>query len=304
MIEVNGLTKCFRGRVAVDGLSFQVPPGQVTGFLGPNGAGKSTTIRMIVGLDRPCAGTSSVNGRPYRRIAAPLREVGALLEAQAFHSGRTGYHHLLYLARSNGIDRRRVAQVLELVGLAEAARRRVKGFSLGMAQRLGLAAALLGDPAVLILDEPVNGLDAEGIRWLRGLLTDLAGQGRTVLLSSHLMSEMELVADRLVVIGAGRLIADTTMREFIEQHSPVHTLVRSPQQERLDALLRAAGASVSGAGAGARRVAGLGAAAIGELALAHQIALHELTPSFDSLEAVYTRLTGPAVRHRSADRGR
>lgn len=298
VIDVENLTKRYRGRLAVDGLSFQVPPGRVTGFLGPNGAGKSTTIRLILGLDHPTGGRSSVNGRPYHRLPAPLREVGCLLEARSAHGGRRAYHHLWYLARSNGIGRARVAQVLELVGLSEVAERRVKGFSLGMAQRLGVAAALLGDPGVLVLDEPVNGLDTEGIRWIRSLLRELAAEGRTVFLSSHLMSEMELTADRLVVIGAGRLIADTTMRDFIAQNSPSFTLVRSPQPGDLDTVLRAAGATVRPEPDGRRWVSGVDAPTIGDLARQHQITLHELTPHVDTLENVYSRLTGASVAYR------
>lgn len=292
------LTKRYGDRVAVDGLSFQVRPGQVTGFLGPNGAGKSTTIRLVLGLDTPTGGTARVDGRPYRHLPAPLQKVGSLLEARAVHGGRSAYHHLLYLARSNRIGRQRVAQVLDLVGLREVAGQRVKGFSLGMTQRLGLAAALLGEPAVLILDEPVNGLDTEGIRWIRGLLKDLANQGRTVFLSSHLMSEMELTADHLVVIGAGRLIANTSMREFIEQNSQAYTLVRSPQADQLTAVLRAAGAQVRLDPGGAWRVSGVDATVIGALARRHQLTLHELTPRFDTLENVYTRMTGASVEYR------
>jgi ABC-2 type transport system ATP-binding protein len=227
------LTKRYGATLAVDGLSFQVRPGRVTGFLGPNGAGKSTTMRLILGLDAPTGGRVTVNGRSYRELPAPLWEVGALLDARAVHGGRTAHDHLLWLARSNRIPRRRVEEMLELVGLAPVASRRIRGFSLGMAQRLGIAAALLGDPQVLIFDEPVNGLDTEGIRWIRGLMKGLAAEDRTVLVSSHLMSEMELTADQLIVIGQGRLLADTTMQDLIEGNSQAATLVRSPQRERL-----------------------------------------------------------------------
>jgi ABC-2 type transport system ATP-binding protein len=303
MIEVSDLTKRYGDRLAVDGLSFRVRPGRVTGFLGPNGAGKSTTMRLILGLDSPTGGGTSVNGRPYRRLPAPLREVGSLLDAHAVHGGRTAYHHLLYLAQTNAIPRRRVHEVVDLVGLTAVARKRVRGFSLGMAQRLGIAAALLGDPAVLILDEPVNGLDTEGIRWIRDLVRSLASQGRTVFLSSHLMSELELTADHLIVIGNGRLIADTDMREFIERNSHAFTLVRSPQPEKLTSLLGAHGAQVRPDPGGALRVSAIDPTVIGDLAARNQIVLHELTPRFDSLEAVYTRMTGASVEFRGQRRG-
>ncbi len=303
MIEVRDLTKRYGRTLAVDGLSFRVEPGRITGFLGPNGAGKSTTMRLIVGLDTPTAGWASVNGRPYRRLAVPLREVGSLLEAGAIHGGRTVHNHLLYLAHSSAIPRRRVDDVLDLVGLAAVAGKRAKGLSLGMAQRLGIAAALLGDPAVLILDEPANGLDTDGIRWIRGLLKSLAMQGRTVFLSSHLMSEMELTADHLIVIGGGRLIADTNMRQFIEQNSQAFTLVRSPQPDKLNAVLRDAGAEVQLTPHGEWRVSAMEPASIGDLANAHHIPLHELTPRFESLEVVYTRMTSAAVAYRGTDIG-
>ncbi|MGW5081660.1 ATP-binding cassette domain-containing protein [Micromonospora echinospora] len=298
MIEVRDLTKRYGDKLAVDGLSFQVRPGRITGFLGPNGAGKSTTMRLILGLDAPTGGQASVNGRPYRLLAAPLREAGSLLEARAVHGGRTAYHHLLYLAQSNGIGRRRIAEVLDLVGLAAVAGRRAKGFSLGMSQRLGIAAALLGDPGVLILDEPVNGLDTDGIRWIRGLLKSLAAQGRTVFLSSHLMSEMELTADHLIVIGQGRLIADIGMRQFIERNSYPFTLVRSPQPDRLTAVLQESGAQVRLDPDGALRISGIDTAMIGDIANAHHVPLHELTARLDSLEDVYTRMTGVSVEYR------
>jgi ABC-2 type transport system ATP-binding protein len=299
MIEANGLSKRYGDRLAVDGLTFTVRPGVVTGFLGPNGAGKSTTMRMILGLDAPGSGRVTVNGRAYRELRAPLREVGALLDARAVHGGRTARDHLGWLARSNRIPGRRVEEVLGLVGLAGVAGRRVKGFSLGMSQRLGIAAALLGDPGVLVLDEPVNGLDTEGIAWVRGLLRRLAGEGRTVLVSSHLMSEMQLTADHLLVIGQGRLLADVAMEHFIRRNSRPSTLVRSPQWERLRPLLAAGAARVEGDGQGRWRVVGLGPAAVGDVAARHRIELHELTPQHPSLEEVYLRLTGAGVDHRS-----
>ncbi len=298
MIEVTNLSKRYGDKLAVDALSFHVHPGRITGFLGPNGAGKSTTMRLILGLDAPTGGHVTVGGRPYRRLPAPLHEVGSLLDARAVHSGRTAYHHLLYLAQSNAIPARRVTEVLDQVGLTPAAGKRAKGFSLGMAQRLGIAAALLGDPEVMILDEPVNGLDTEGIRWIRRLLKDLSGQGRTIFLSSHLMSEMELTADHLIVIGQGRLIADTDMREFIKRNSQEYALVRSAQQNDLRAVLQGVGAQVCLDPDGAWRVTGIDAATIGDLANAHRIPLKELTPRLDSLEEVYTRMTGASVEYR------
>ena len=289
MIEATGLTKRYGRTLAVDGLSFQVRPGRVTGFLGPNGAGKSTTMRLILGLDAP-----TVNGRSYRELPAPLREVGALLDARAVHGGRTAHDHLLWLARSNRIPRRRVGEVLELVGLAPVAARRIRGFSLGMGQRLGIAAALLGDPGVLLLDEPVNGLDTEGITWMRTLLRELAAEGRTVLVSSHLMSEMELTADQLLVIGQGRLLADTSMRELIRRGSRPSTLVRSPHWERLRPRLEAMGARTEPEEDGRWRVLGPDAAVIGAVAAGHQLELHDLSPRRASLEEVYLELTADA----------
>ncbi|MFJ1784436.1 ATP-binding cassette domain-containing protein [Streptomyces anulatus] len=302
MIEATELTKRYGGRTAVDRLSFTVRPGRVTGFLGPNGAGKSTTMRLILGLDSPSAGRVTVGGKAYADLPVPLRTVGSLLDAKGVHGGRSAYHHLAGLAASNGIPRRRVAEVLDLVGLPEeTARRRTKGFSLGMGQRLGIAAALIGDPEVLILDEPVNGLDTEGIRWIRGLMKSLAAEGRTVFLSSHLMSEMELTADHIVVIGQGRLIADTAMRDFIETNSRAHTLVRSPEPERLRSLLEAAGAHVRLDARGGWRVDGPDAPAIGDLARDHGVAVHELTPAHSSLEEVYTTLSRSSVEYRAED---
>jgi ABC-2 type transport system ATP-binding protein len=300
MIEATGLTKRYGRTLAVDGLSFQVRPGRVTGFLGPNGAGKSTTMRLILGLDAPTGGGVTVNGRSYRELPAPLWEVGALLDARAVHGGRTAHDHLLWLARSNRVPRRRVGEVLELVGLAPVAAHRIRGFSLGMAQRLGIAAALLGDPEVLIFDEPVNGLDTEGIRWVRDLMRRLAAEGRTVLVSSHLMSEMELTADRLLVIGQGRLLADTTMRDLLEHNAQAGgTLVRSPHWERLRELLEGQGARMEPDRQGRWRVLGPDAAAIGRLAADHGIALHELTPRRSSLEEVYARMTDTKVEYRA-----
>lgn len=300
MIEARELTKKFGGKAAVDRLTFTVRPGRVTGFLGPNGAGKSTTMRMILGLDAPSGGTVTIDGRRYDRLAAPLREVGSLLDARAVHGGRTVRQHLVGLARSNGIGAARVDEVLDAVGLTSAAGRRAKGLSLGMGQRLGIAAALLGDPGVLILDEPVNGLDTEGIRWIRDLLKSLALDGRTVFLSSHLMSEMELTADHLIVIGRGRLLADTDMRDFIETNSQGATLLRTPDSEaqRMRALLETAGASVRLDARGGWRVAGLRPAEIGELARTQGLAIHELTPAFSTLEEIYTDMTRTSVEYR------
>ncbi|GAA1641370.1 ABC transporter ATP-binding protein [Actinoplanes couchii] len=285
----------YGGRRAVDDLTFTVQPGRVTGFLGRNGAGKSTTMRMILGLDRPTGGQSRVAGRPYTRLNNPLGTVGSLLEARAVHGGRSAYHHLLFLARSNGLSRRRPAEVLEMAGLSDVAHRRVRTFSLGMHQRLGLAAALLGDPPILILDEPVNGLDTDGIRWIRALVTGLAAQGRTILLSSHLMTEMEQTADHLIVIAGGRLVADTGMRALIAEHSRGHVRARSPHPDRLAATVESAGAAVVPAADGTLRITGLSPATIGDLAAEHTIPLYELTPCDETLEAVYTRLTSDAA---------
>ncbi|WP_204060856.1 ABC transporter ATP-binding protein [Microbispora corallina] len=295
MIRLRQLTKRYGEVTAVDDLTVDVRPGVVTGFLGPNGSGKTTTMRMILGLDRPTSGTATISGRPYAGLAAPLREVGALLDAHAVHPRRRAYDHLLWLAQSNDIGRRRIDEVLALVGLGDVARRRPGGFSLGMKQRLGIAAALLGDPPVLLLDEPVNGLDPEGIRWIRTLVRGLAAEGRTVLVSSHLMSEMALTADHLIVVGRGRLIADTGLREFMRSRSPEAVLVRAAAADRLAGLLRAAGASVGTGGGDALTVTGLPSAEIGRVALAHGIALQELTPQWSSLEEAYLDLTRDAV---------
>src|SRR6201996_8806732 len=244
MIEVRGLTKRYGAKVAVDNLTFSIQSGQVTGFLGPNGAGKTTTMRCILGLDYPTEGTVTVNGQSYQELAYPMREVGALLEAKAVHGGRSAYNHLLCLAQTNSLPRRRVGEVLELVGLTDVARKRSKGFSLGMSQRLGIAATMLGDPKVLMFDEPVNGLDPEGILWIRNLIKALAAEGRTVFVSSHLMSEMENTADHLLVIGRGKLIADCTVAEFIAANSQQAVRVRTPQPDQLTKLLTTAGGAV------------------------------------------------------------
>jgi ABC-2 type transport system ATP-binding protein len=295
MIEVRELTKRFGTQVAVDALSFTVRPGQVTGFLGPNGAGKSTTMRVIVGLDHPTGGSATVNGRPYADHVAPLCEVGALLEAKSVHKGRSAFHHLLALAQTNGIPTSRVDELLAMVGLESAARRRAGGFSLGMAQRLGIAAALLGDPATIVLDEPVNGLDPDGVLWIRNLLKDLAAEGRTVLVSSHLMSEMALTAERLVIIGRGRLLADTTVDELISRVEVDRVFVRSPQATDLrDALVRA-GAIVSASEPSRLDVRGFSSERIGTLAAESGLVLYELTPQHASLEDAYMGLTRDAV---------
>ena len=299
MIEVGELTKRYGSAVAVHGLSFTVHPGRVTGFLGPNGAGTSTTMRVILGLDAPTTGWAAVNGQPYQRLARPLHQAGALLDAGAVHGGRTARDHLLAIAASNGIGARRVAEVLGLVGLESAAGRRVRGFSLGMKQRLGIAAALLGDPPVLMFDEPVNGLDPEGIAWIRGLLRSLAGEGRTVFVSSHLMSEMALTADHLIVIGRGRLVADAAVAEFVRQSSHGDVVVRSPRYGDLAGLLATRGAAVTAQPDGGLAVTGLDAAAIGEVAREHGIALHELTPRHASLEEAYMELTHDSVEYRA-----
>ncbi|MFF8029977.1 MULTISPECIES: ABC transporter ATP-binding protein [unclassified Streptomyces] len=299
MIELEGLTKRYGEKVAVDRLTFTVRPGIVTGFLGPNGAGKSTTMRMILGLDRPTAGDVRIDGTHYDRLKDPLTSIGALLEAKGVHPGRSAYHHLLCLAQSNGIPRRRVHEVLDAVGLTAVARKKAKGFSLGMGQRLGIAAALLGDPRILMFDEPVNGLDPEGIHWIRTLMKSLAAQGRTVFVSSHLMSEMALTADHLVVIGQGRLLADTSMAEFIERNSHSFVRVRSPQRERLLDVLHRAGITAVESGNGALEVDGSKAEYIGELAARHQLVLHELSPQQASLEEAFMRLTAESVEYHA-----
>jgi ABC-2 type transport system ATP-binding protein len=303
MIEAHGLTKRYGDKTAVDGLSFTVRPGVVTGFLGPNGAGKSTTMRLILGLDAPTGGSVTVNGKPYQRHAAPLREVGALLDARSVHPGRSAYHHLLALAQTCGIGRSRVDQVIDAVGLGEVARRKAGGFSLGMGQRLGIAAALLGDPATVILDEPVNGLDTEGIRWIRSLLQGLAAEGRTVFVSSHLMGEMALTAQHLIVIGRGRLIADTGMEEFVARAAPGVVRVRSTDPAALAALLRSREVAVSEAGDGALAVSGLSTDQVGRLAGGAGITLLELTAQQASLEEAFIDLTRDAVEFRAPTTG-
>src|SRR5215813_3275822 len=301
MIEARGLTKRYGGTVAVDDLSFTVPPGQVTGFLGPNGAGKSTTMRLILGLDAPDSGSVTVGGRPYAAYRRPLLQAGALLEAKAFHGGRSARNHLLCLAASNGISPARVDKVLDLVGLRSAARRRAGGFSLGMSQRLGIAAALLGDPPVLLLDEPVNGLDPEGVLWIRTLLKSLAAEGRTVFLSSHLMSEMSLTADRLVIIGRGRLIAQTTMADFLNAGSGSFVRVRSPQAGPLAAMLTACGATVTRQDADTLSITGATSDDIGEIARLNGFTLAELSVHQATLEDRYLELTRDAADYRAAE---
>jgi ABC-2 type transport system ATP-binding protein len=299
MIEARGLTKRYGAKLAVDDLSFTVRPGVVTGFLGPNGAGKSTTMRMILGLDAPTRGSVTVNGKPYRQHPAPLHEVGALLDARSVHPGRSAHHHLLAIAQTCGIGRSRVDEVIDAVGLREVARRRAGGFSLGMGQRLGIAVALLGDPHTVILDEPVNGLDTEGIRWMRSLLRDLAAEGRTVFVSSHLMSEMALTAEHLIVIGRGRLIADTGMREFIAGAARDDVRVRSTDQDALAALLRPRAAEVSPDRDGALTVSGLTTDQVGRAAAAAGITLLELTARQASLEEAFIDMTSDAVEFRA-----
>ena len=303
MIEAHGLTKRYGDKLAVDGLTFTVRPGVVTGFLGPNGAGKSTTMRLILGLDAPTGGSVTVNGRPYREHAAPLREVGALLEARSVHPGRSAHNHLLALAQTNGIRRSRVDEVVEAVGLGGAARRRAGRFSLGMGQRLGIAAALLGDPRTVILDEPVNGLDTEGIRWVRSLLRGLAAEGRTVFVSSHLMSEMAMTAQHLIVIGRGRLIAYTGMEEFIAGAAPSVVRVRSTDPDALAARLRSREVAVSPDGDGALVVSGLSTDEVGRVAGAAGITLLELTAQHASLEEAFMDLTRDAVEFRAPTTG-
>ncbi|MER6714102.1 MULTISPECIES: ABC transporter ATP-binding protein [unclassified Streptomyces] len=299
MIELEGLTKRYGEKVAVNNLSFTVRPGIVTGFLGPNGAGKSTTMRMILGLDHPTAGDVRIDGKHYQQLKDPLTYIGALLEAKAWHGGRSAYNHLLCLAQSNGIPRQRVGEVLETVGLTSVAKKKTKGFSMGMGQRLGIAAALLGDPRILMFDEPVNGLDPEGIHWIRTLMKSLAAQGRTVFVSSHLMSEMALTADHLVVIGQGRLLADTSMSDFIARNSRSYVRVRSPQRERLLDVLHQAGVVAVESGEGVLEVDGDKAEHVGELAAQHGITLHELSPQQASLEEAFMRLTAESVEYHA-----
>ncbi|MGW0531494.1 ABC transporter ATP-binding protein [Streptomyces sp. NPDC003032] len=299
MIELSGLTKRYGEKVAVNNLTFAVHPGTVTGFLGPNGAGKSTTMRMMLGLDNPSAGDVRIDGKHYSQLKNPLRCIGALLDAKAMHGGRSAFNHLLCLAQSNGIPRGRVAEVLDTVGLTAVARKKAKGFSLGMGQRLGIAGALLGDPEILMFDEPVNGLDPEGIHWIRNLMKSLASQGRTVFVSSHLMSEMALTADHLVVIGQGRLLADTSMSDFIRQNSRSYVRLRSPERERLVDVLRQAGVTAAEARDGALEVDGVASEQLGELAARHQLVLHELSPQQASLEEAFMRLTAESVEYHA-----
>ncbi|MEX2983685.1 ABC transporter ATP-binding protein [Streptomyces sp. C36] len=304
MIELEGLTKHYGDVRAVDHLTFTVRPGVITGFLGPNGAGKSTTMRMMLDLDRPTSGTVRIDGRHYRELHDPLKTVGALLDAKAMHGGRSAYHHLLCLAQSNGIPAGRVREALDTVGLTSVARKRTKGFSLGMGQRLGIAGALLGDPRILMFDEPVNGLDPEGIHWIRNLMKGLAAQGRTVFVSSHLMSEMALTADHLVVIGQGKLLADTSMADFIAENSRAFVTMRSPDQERLREVLRGAGIDFAPGAEGALEVEGEDAAHLGELAARHQLVLHELSPRSASLEEAFMRLTAGSVEYHAHENHR
>jgi ABC-2 type transport system ATP-binding protein len=291
MIEVTNATKRYGSTVAVRELTFEVKPGTVTGFLGPNGAGKSTTMRLILGLDAPDSGRALVNGKQYRDHPAPLHEVGAVLEARSIHPGRSAYNHLLALAQTHGIPRRRVDELIDMVGLHDVAKRRAGTFSLGMGQRLGIASALLGDPQTVMLDEPVNGLDPEGIRWIRELLKELAAEGRTVFVSSHLMSEMALTADQLIVIGRGRLIADTTVDEFVRRASKQSVRVRSPQLARLTEVLAAPRVTIEPDGDSAAQVIGLTTEQVGEAAAQNSIVLHELTAQHASLEEAFMELT-------------
>ena len=306
MIEARDLTKSYAGKLAVDHLSFTIQPGRVTGFLGPNGAGKSTTMRLILGLDRPQSGTATIEGKLYSQLVDPLRTVGALLEAKAVHPGRSARNHLLFLAQSQGVPGKRVDEVLDLVGLREVAGKRAGTFSLGMSQRLGIAAAMLGDPRVLLLDEPVNGLDPEGVLWIRNLMKFLASEGRTILVSSHLMNEMAVTADHLIVIGRGRLIADSATTDVIARSSEQSVRVRTPDATRLTKLIEAEGGKVSPVPAAAEPgdtadrapallVTGLVAARIGELAASSSVVLHELSPQLASLEEAFMELTAGSL---------
>ena len=299
MIEVRGLTKRYGEKVAVNDLTFGVEPGKVTGFLGPNGAGKTTTMRLILGLDYPDAGTVSVDGQRYSGLANPMREVGALLDAKAVHGGRSAYNHLLCLAQTNNLPRKRVDEVLDLVGLSEVARKRSKGFSLGMSQRLGIAATMLGDPEVLMFDEPVNGLDPEGILWIRNLMKALAAEGRTVFVSSHLMSEMENTAEHLIVIGKGKLIADCRMNEFIARSSGAATRVRTPSTDQLALALAAKGGEATASSDGTLLVRGLTTDAIGDIAFEQGIRVHELSALRASLEEAFMELTADSVEYHA-----
>jgi ABC-2 type transport system ATP-binding protein len=299
-IRVTNLTKKYGDTIAVDDVSFAVEPGVVTGFLGPNGAGKSTTMRMILGLDAPTSGTVTIGAKQYRELAAPLREIGALLDAKAVEPGRTAANHLLWLAHSNGIARRRVDEVLDTVGLSDVASRRVGTFSLGMNQRLGIAAALLGDPPVLMFDEPINGLDPDGILWIRNIMRSLAAQGRTVFLSSHLMSEMAQTADQLIVIGKGQIIASGNIDDIVSRHATPSVKVRADRQDELVAQLVAAGGRADHHDAGAAIVTGVDSASVGAIATARGISLIELTPQSASLEEAFLELTHESTEYRAA----
>jgi ABC-2 type transport system ATP-binding protein len=299
MIEARGLTKRYGRTLAVDDLSFTVRPGMVTGFLGPNGAGKTTTMRLMLGLDRPTAGTVTIDGRSHRQAGSPMREVGALIDARAAHGGRSARNHLLCLAQTNGISSRRVDEVLDIVGLSDVAGKRSKGFSLGMSQRLGIAAAMLGDPRVLMFDEPVNGLDPEGILWIRNLMRSLATEGRVVFVSSHLMSEMENTADHLIVVGRGRLIADCGMAEFIDRSSGQAVMVRTPSQDVLARAVAVAGGSVTRE-PDQLRVRGLSEEQVGDIAFANGVPVYHLAAAKVSLEQAFMELTADSVDYRAA----
>jgi ABC-2 type transport system ATP-binding protein len=301
VIEVDNLSKCYGDKLAVDSLSFVVQPGIVTGFLGPNGAGKSTTMRMIAGLDEPTTGRVRVNGQDYRASSAPMIELGILLEAKAVHTGRSAQNHLLALAQTNGLGRHRVNEVIDMVGLGDVADKRVSGFSLGMGQRLGVASALLGDPEVIVLDEPVNGLDPEGVLWIRNLLKGLAAEGRTVFVSSHLMSEMALTASRLVVVGRGRLIADTTVDEFVARASGSAVTVRTPEAARLRELLLGPDVTVTSEQADVLHVQGLTAEQIGTAAWQQHLPVFELATQQASLEEAFMQLTQDSVEYHAQD---
>jgi ABC-2 type transport system ATP-binding protein len=294
------LTKHYGQKVAVNELTFTVQPGRITGFLGPNGAGKSTTMRLMLGLDRPTSGQALINGQRYDRIVEPMRQVGALLETRAAHPGRTAYDHLLCLATSNRIGKSRVREVIELVGLQSVARKRVRGFSLGMSQRLGLATALLGDPPILILDEPVNGLDPEGVKWMRDLFARLAREGRTVFISSHLMNEMAVTAEHLVVIGQGRLLADLSTADFIARHAGSYVRLRSPEPDRLRTALNAHGITVESQPDGALHAIDAQMDDVGAIVSAQRITITELTPCSASLEEAFMQLTAQAVEYRGS----
>ncbi|WP_326703471.1 ATP-binding cassette domain-containing protein [Streptomyces cyaneofuscatus] len=299
MIELEGLTKRFGSKVAVDHLTCQVRPGMVTGFLGPNGAGKSTTMRMMLDLDNPTSGTVRIDGKPYHELQEPLKYIGALLDAKSMNGGRSAYNNLLCLAQSNRIPSSRVAEVLDTVGLSAVAKKKSKGFSLGMGQRLGIASALLGDPEILMFDEPVNGLDPEGIHWIRNLMKALAAEGRTIFVSSHLMSEMALTADHLIVIGQGKLLADTSMADFIHENSRSYVRLRSPQQERLRDVLHQEGFTGVEADGGTLEIDGATTEELGELAARHQVVLHELSAQRASLEEAFMQMTAGSVEYHA-----